>query len=431
MNATKTPKLTEDQKALAAGFTHKFTASIHPKRGGDDYFVTFYTKGAGPDVVAQVEKSIKRSSAVVDYRIDPLAKPTDVAMKSLDNPLAAIAAVKAPAKQNDTPKKAKKPVAPTGAERVAKALATAATLVPPAAKAKPAPSLSDDGATPAVVCRRRGQSYTCIRLHVGETHTSFITLADLAVKKAPNREFHDAWGEYSEYPVRRAAEVYLATPHREIEPQARRLLASIVKDPLTVYDIDAIQPTTKETTMATAKKTSTPAKTDAKAANKAAPAAPAKKATATPAPAAKTAPAPAPAAAKATPAKQAAPAKTAAPAKQAAPAAKTANGIATVVSGAKPNAKQAGEVAAAATRATRDTGTYRVAPAVEGKPRRGNTAANMAVLEKLQDSLSKKGGKPAGFTKEQAIAALTPSVGEPEAKSVFADGKYRKLIVAA
>lgn len=286
-------------------------------------------------------------------------------------------------------------------------LAAKAGLAP--MKHKPALELDND-ITPAVVCRRRGTSYTCIRLSIGERFTHFITMEKLTLEKQDNRTFHEEWAEFNDYPVRRAAEIYLADQHRTIESQARTHLESIVKDPKTVYNLES-QPkpvTTKEDPMATAKKTATAPATKTAKNQPPANAKPAAKGAAAPAaktPAAKT------------------PAKTA-PAAKSAPA---KNGIATVVSGAKPPAKQAANATGAKAPgfATRDTGTYKVVPAPADKPRRGNTAANMAVLEELQKKLKGK------FTKAQAIEALTPSVGVDEAKSVFADGKYRKLIVEA
>ena len=110
-----------------------------------------------------------------------------------------------------------------------------------------------------VVCRRRGQSYTCIRVAVGRKFTYYIPMDSLGLKKADNREFHDEWEE-SEYPVRRAAELYLgATQYREMSPKAQEHLERIVADPATPYDPARIIPLKEEPQMTDVKKTA-PAK---------------------------------------------------------------------------------------------------------------------------------------------------------------------------
>jgi len=280
----------------------------------------------------------------------------------------------------------------------------------PKAPTKVAKDLVND-VTPAVVCRRKGQSYTCIRLSIGATHTHYISLATLAVQKAPNREFHEAWGEYPEYPVRRAAELYLGTPHRELEPQARRHLEAIVRDPATVYNLDAMQPK-EETTMATAtaKKTA-PAKKAAPTAAKH----PMRRST-DPKPEAK---APAKAANKA-PAKQPVKPAAKAPAKAPAKAAKQANGIATVVNGAKPPAKQAAAAAAkpGATRAPNDEKLKVIAPDV---PRRGVTGEFQDEAIKLKV-----------FTRQQLVDRMVSKGHDAAAARIkVADMVYFKILAAA
>lgn len=111
-----------------------------------------------------------------------------------------------------------------------------------------------------VVCRRRGQSYTCIRVAVERKFTYYIPLDSLELKKADNREFHDEWEEFTEYPVRRAAELYLgATQYREMSPKAQEHLERIVADPATSYDPARITPLKEEPQMTDIKKTA-PAK---------------------------------------------------------------------------------------------------------------------------------------------------------------------------
>lgn len=63
----------DQDKWLEQGFTHRVRAAIHPKRGGDDYIETEIHKGQ-PDR-ADIERRLKRKSAVVDYLVQPLCNP--------------------------------------------------------------------------------------------------------------------------------------------------------------------------------------------------------------------------------------------------------------------------------------------------------------------------------------------------------------------
>jgi hypothetical protein len=359
------------------------------------------------------------------------AKPTakkPAAKKAAPAPAPApVAAKKAPAKKAapaPAPKDdqlledSKKAQALVEADKAAEKLGLPSIADTPAVKHKPALALDNPGVTPSVVCRRRGQSYTCIRLAIGEKFTHFITCEKLTLEKQDNRTFHDTWEEFAEYPVRRAAELYVNTPHRTIEPQARTLLEGIISNPLTVYTLEsqsqatATEGITHGNRQDRSRKTAPAAKTAAPAAKKA--------------PAAKAAPAPAPAPAAA---KKAAPAaKTAAPAakqpaakqpaaKAPAPAAKKANGIATVVSGAKPPAKQAAAAQAKpGTSKTPDDTKFKVLDAAA--PRRGVTADYVAEGIKLK-----------AFTRQQLIDKMVSAGQDPSAARVkVADMVYFKII---
>jgi len=95
---------------------------------------------------------------------------------------------------------------------------------------------------------------------VGRKFTYYIPMDSLGLKKADNREFHDEWEEFPEYPVRRAAELYLgATQYREMSPKAQEHLERIVADPATPYDPARIIPLKEEPQMTDVKKTA-PAK---------------------------------------------------------------------------------------------------------------------------------------------------------------------------
>ena len=87
--------------------------------------------------------------------------------------------------------------------------------------------------TPAVY---RDQSHSAIVIDRSATHVSFIPLATLKVEKVALRAFDAEWVAYPEYPVRRAAEVFLgAGAYRTIPAQVREHLSRIVADPATVY----------------------------------------------------------------------------------------------------------------------------------------------------------------------------------------------------
>lgn len=190
-----------------------------------------------------------------------------------------------------------------------------------------------------VVCRRLGQSYTCVRVSEGPKFVHFIPMDTLQLTKQVAEEFYQEWGEYTEYPVRRAAELYLgAGEYREIGVEERKHLEAIVADPATVYDL-APQPVPKSQevkTMATAK--TAPAKTPA--------------------------------------AKPAKPGKTAAAPAGKNPAKPAKNGMDTVVAGAKP-----GKNAAPAKSA---------APA-EGRGRKPNVDANQKLTVTVKENPKREG----------------------------------------
>jgi hypothetical protein len=82
----------------------------------------------------------------------------------------------------------------------------------------------------------RDSSHSAIVVDRTEAHTYFIPLATLKVEKLSNKTFDADWAVYPEYPVRRAAEVYLgAGQYRTIPVQVREHLTRIVADPATVY----------------------------------------------------------------------------------------------------------------------------------------------------------------------------------------------------
>lgn len=101
---------------------------------------------------------------------------------------------------------------------------------------------------------RRGQSYSCITTKEDAKFVHFISMETLKLEKTERREFHGEWEEYSDYPVRRAAELYLgAGEFREIGPKETAHLEAI-RDGSPSYNLDEPQPKPKEPNMATVAK---------------------------------------------------------------------------------------------------------------------------------------------------------------------------------
>ena len=104
------------------------------------------------------------------------------------------------------------------------------------------------------VYRRHGQSYTCITTKEDAKYVHFIPMATLQLERAERRDFYAEWGEYPEYPVRRAAELYLGSgEYREIGPKELAHLEAI-RDGSPSYNLDEPQPKPKEPQMATVAK---------------------------------------------------------------------------------------------------------------------------------------------------------------------------------
>lgn len=104
------------------------------------------------------------------------------------------------------------------------------------------------------VYRRKGQSYTCITTKEDAKFVHFIPMATLQLERAERRDFHTEWEEYPEYPVRRAAELYLGSgEYREIGPKETAHLEAI-RDGSPSYNLDEPQPKPKEPNMATVAK---------------------------------------------------------------------------------------------------------------------------------------------------------------------------------
>lgn len=87
--------------------------------------------------------------------------------------------------------------------------------------------------TPAVY---RDSTHTAIVIDRTDVAVHFIPLATLRIEKLSAKAFDKEWTAYPEYPVRRAAEVYLgAGQYRAIPAQTCEHLNGIVANPATAY----------------------------------------------------------------------------------------------------------------------------------------------------------------------------------------------------
>lgn len=80
--------------------------------------------------------------------------------------------------------------------------------------------------------------HTCILVHTGERYTEYIPMEASAVQvlRMENREFARTYTPRPDYPVRRAAEIYLHSPGKVVAPKAREHLQRILADPAFAYD---------------------------------------------------------------------------------------------------------------------------------------------------------------------------------------------------
>lgn len=115
--------------------------------------------------------------------------------------------------------------------------------------------------------------HTCIAVHLDDKFAFFIPMdpLEVSVVRKPIREFNALYTPYTEYPVKRAAEIYLNAPSKVVAEEAREHLTRIISDPAFEYDSSLfnrppIKARKEEDTMATAKKAAAPAKKSEKAA---------------------------------------------------------------------------------------------------------------------------------------------------------------------
>jgi hypothetical protein len=88
----------------------------------------------------------------------------------------------------------------------------------------------------------RDGTHTCICVAIERKYTYYIPMEPHVVRvaKATHEEFRADYDRlYTEYPVRRAAEIYLAAPDKEVTPEARQHLEAILADPAYEYDRSA------------------------------------------------------------------------------------------------------------------------------------------------------------------------------------------------
>lgn len=251
----------------------------------------------------------------------------------------------------------------------------------------------------------RDNSHTAIVVRIEDKEVTFIPMATLNVEVMRAAAFHAEWKAYGEYPVKRAAELYIgAAQYRPIPDKARKLLEAIVADKALDYATFQQPVKPQPQPQPQPKGTTTMAKTPAPAAKKAAPAA------------AKTAASPFEALVKGTPAKAAAPAAKKAPAAPAKAPAKAA----------APAAKKATSAPAPAKAAAKDTGRR----TQEADRRQGSTAPvgrskiDDNAKHKVGDTSSVKRGFLAEFVeKAQSMKTFTRATLEAHWGGRAADAK--------
>jgi len=86
--------------------------------------------------------------------------------------------------------------------------------------------------------RRDENRHTCICVAVERKFTYFIPMeaSEVKVRRMENQEFATAYEAVPEYPVRRAAEIYLRAPGKEVSDEARGHLEAVLSDPAYAYD---------------------------------------------------------------------------------------------------------------------------------------------------------------------------------------------------
>lgn len=86
--------------------------------------------------------------------------------------------------------------------------------------------------------RQDENRHTCICVEVSRKYTYFIPMEarEVRVRRMENKEFSESYGVVEDYPVRRAADIYLRAPGKEVSPEAKRHLEAVLGDPAYAYD---------------------------------------------------------------------------------------------------------------------------------------------------------------------------------------------------
>lgn len=85
---------------------------------------------------------------------------------------------------------------------------------------------------------RDANRHHCISVGIERKFTYYIPMeaAEVKVHQMEHREFGLEFELITNYPVRRAAEIFLAAPDKEVSPKAKEHLEAILADPSYVYD---------------------------------------------------------------------------------------------------------------------------------------------------------------------------------------------------
>lgn len=92
--------------------------------------------------------------------------------------------------------------------------------------------------------QRDPNRHTCICVAIERKFSYYIPMeADsVTVRQMENAEFAHLYEVVPEYPVRRAAEIYLSAPNKEVSPKAKEHLEAIMADPAYMYDAALFPP---------------------------------------------------------------------------------------------------------------------------------------------------------------------------------------------
>lgn len=169
------------------------------------------------------------------------------------------------AKSNGGPKEAKKTATPKDTKKTEPTPAAAAKkagMTKPAKEVVEAVVESEQATKPTAPkfpAVYRDGTHTALVIEIRDKAVTMITMASLKLEEMRRAEFDATFELFPDYPVKRAAEVYLGSgQYRQIDPETRTALEAIIGNKSMEYKpfVSSVQPS-KEATMPTTKATPT------------------------------------------------------------------------------------------------------------------------------------------------------------------------------